>query len=375
MLTVQRATHHRRFVQAVWRGDRLYCMSDSIGDDPTWQIDELDPISLNVVRSSSWPRAAPSVAGALAVHVTGDVIVLAHGWLRRLSPDLEERAATQVPEGTNGLTIMSDGMLIVQHPDGTGGRLMVVEPEELSEVSGTALPEQPSGKITRDVDGSVDLVYVPGSGRWFRYAYRRGALSRDKNWNHRYRRPIEVTTSPGAACVAHGGLWFFGNAANDEFDDDLVRVSPDEVGTERLQRVDVRDAKERWLLEAIGFSGGFAAAAPTVVAHPAIAIGFDSANGGITAWTVVPGDPTEILWQVGLRNVIQPLVLLDTRELVVVDVVPLVESAVVVLDLMTGLEYGRVGLHAGEQVSGVIPGRNRDIYVLGEPSLIRISAS
>jgi hypothetical protein len=145
----------------------------------------------------------------------------------------------------------------------------------------------------------------------------------------------------------------------------------------RLIRVSLTDAADHQALEVSGLPGGSITNPPLVDAQRGIVLGYDSANAVLQAWGFDPALRTlSPLWRKAPFGCASHMILYpDTAEVVVNDYRRHGEE-VVVLDISTGHEKGRV--RTGGIMQGVVfpsPGWSRDLYWSSMGRLARVFVS
>ena len=364
----------------LWRGSRLYVFSTSnVGDaDPFGLVEEVDPITLSPVKASPrLPTGGHVWCGSMFVHANGDLYVMNGRFVHRLSPDLDIVVEMQLPDDRpyHGMLAMADGAILTKELRLTGepSHLTLLDPQTLTELTSVQLLEPSLGRLCGElVDGS-DLIYAPGTERIFRYEYRRGGLKRDAGWTARYRTSNSELGVASDGSISMGSLWVHdnndvgsvrhmmgqhpvGSAVSEQTFDNFP-------GPSHVHRFGLVDAGDHDELEPIGTPNGWATAGPIAVEEHSIVVGYDTSAGILTAWDVRGDSPPRIAWAKPIANWMQPLAFADTAELVVDDYQPMVDHNLVVLDLLSGEEKGRVATGASTP-SGTFacPGQHRDLY-------------
>ena len=229
------------YIAATRDRDQLYVYGygpDAAGEGG--YVASVAPGSLRERWRTRIPDASParqwSYPGVLAVHGNGFLYAVYGSVMVKLNPltgaTLARRRLPEDPGGTgaayNGLIVLPDGRIATKKiergpcPGGlgeptypaTGGafvgltcaarnalpsRIVVVDPRRLRILSSVAPPEPVTGRITFGRSGGRSFVYAAGRDSLFRFRYRRGALSLDRNWGPvTYRRGDQQPgTGPG----------------------------------------------------------------------------------------------------------------------------------------------------------------------------------
>lgn len=235
------------------------------------------------------------------------------------------------------------------------------------------------GRLAVDETDDGTFIYVVGRERIFRYRWV-DRLELDHDWQPQYRSDsIGVQGLAWDVSLVDGYVWLHDNGdvfgvralfsghpnrlplAIDE------RAAPDLpvpwTGAQRIVRVSAVDASDVAAFEPFGDPGGWVLAPPLV--HDGVVVTWDCGNRRLAAFRSDSDGKFERLWEKPFRQTIQPMVYSETRELVVNDAQArgdTLKDDVVVLDLDSGHEKGRV--QAGARGNGMFfcPGWERDLY-------------
>ena len=119
----------------VWGGERLYLLTHTGGDDATLSVEEIDPLSLETIRSTGPLPAGPIWPGGLAARPDGSLHAVVGRWAYRLSPDLEILARRELPRRApyNSFVTLGSGPLVTKDFAGArpGHETMSDAPSEL----------------------------------------------------------------------------------------------------------------------------------------------------------------------------------------------------------------------------------------------------
>jgi hypothetical protein len=127
-------------------------------------------------------------------------------------------------------------------------------------------------------------------------------------------------------------------------------------------------------VEVCGRSGGIIANPPVVDPDRRVAVGYDSGNAVLAAWRFGEPGEWELLWRRDQDHGAHMIRYPDTGELVCCDHDTEAGEHVVVLDLESGAEQGRVGL--GFPIQSVLfpaVGWERDLYAVTFAGIARVT--
>lgn len=391
------ATHRdtsRWNVMFVWRDeDELYLYGTMPPADPQphgW-VERVDPRTLEVLEASpDLPCGGHIWCGAIVVHANGDLYLVNGSYVHRLSPRLAIVGELRLPvDGAhNGILVMPDGNLVTKDLRLTGrpSVLTVIEPDRLTVISQTQLPEPSMGRISADRRRGIDLVYAPGDQHVFRFTYKDGSLSHDKAWQPRYRDSDELEHGRAwDTCIGDGSVWLHDNgdvsavhqifSTHPSGSKEPAPAPNSFTGPQRLIRVGIEDAADIEVITPFDRPGGFVIAPPLYDPLRHIAVSFDTANGLIAAHRYQESIRLKPLWTRQVRNSWQPILFGATGELILDDFTaqPTLDDNVVVLDIETGAEKARC-MTGSQRPNGMFPcpGRERDVYYCSAPSVARV---
>lgn len=342
----------------------------------TSTVERVDPASLTTVRASPDLAAGPWWPGGVAVHANGDLYVTAGRWCHRLDPDCSLVASRELPRDRpyNSLVILPDGHLVMKDMvmDGSDhSRLVVLEPEALEPVG----PEVDVGEdsIARiSADGST--VYVVGTTAAHRFAWDGARLVRDDGWRAPYLR-FEGQQYGWDPVLTAGHAWFLDNGAGSDrfagsFHGRGVATAPLHLVRAPLDG----DGRRVDLVEICGEPGGIVVNPPLIDAARDVAVGFDSGNGVLAAFSI-DGDRLAPRWRRDQDHAGHMLLWPDTGELVTYDHRD-GQDHVVVLDVETGDELSRAP--TGSPIQSVCfpaAGWDRDLYYCSLTTVARVGTA
>jgi hypothetical protein len=349
--------------------------STTFGPDSAAFVERIDPVTLApVVRSLDLEAGSEWWPGGIVAHRNGFLYVTHGRHCHKLDADCRVVASRRLPrpQPYNSLLVLPDGALVMKNQvrDGSARSVLtVLEPERLEPVTDEL--ELPEGSIARlSADG--DVVYVVGDHTIFRVRRAAGRLALD-DWRVRYVVHLDDEQSYGWDPVLAGGhAWFLDNGAN------TFTTSFLGGGTARgpihLVRVSLDDARDWELFTPFGAPHGTVANPPAYEPERRIAVAYDSGNARLAAFRFDGPGRFVRLWEHAFGSGNHFLLYPDTGELVVNDFRQDAGEHVVVLDLETGAERGRVAIDSPVQsVVFQAPGFERDLYTCTFTTVARVA--
>ncbi|WP_422016187.1 YncE family protein [Roseateles sp.] len=347
-----------------------------IGLPTTACVERIDPTTLKPQQRSPRLRGGPMWPGGMAIHRNGDLYVVYGRHAHRLTRDCRPLASLQLPmdQPYNSFVVLDNGLIVTKNLSaGTPARLTVIDPGSLTPACADV--EAPEPSIAR-LSARGDTVYVVGVRSIFRYHWRDAArtLTFDPDWRFDY--IGDSGQSHGWDVVlADQHAWFMDNGAH-RYRHRMLGAGVSRTAN-RLIRVSLTAAADHQALDVSGLPGGSITNPPLVDAQRGIVVGYDSANAVLRAWRFDAGLRTLTpLWRKAPFGCASHMVLYpDTGEVVVNDYCRHGEE-VVVLDIATGTERGRV--RTGGLMQGVVfpsPGWGRDLYWSSMGRLARVSVA
>ncbi|MEI6446375.1 MAG: hypothetical protein WCO96_00680 [Actinomycetes bacterium] len=271
-------------------GDSMYALRSILGrrallDPAETVIERIDPITLESLAESPSLPAGPWWAGGLAVLADGGVVAISGRWAHRLDPDsLQPTAARELPVDApyNSFVALADGTLVTKDFDRSLNRpatLLALDPVTLEDrASPLRLPETVIARLSAD---STE-IYAVGVNRAMRIRWDGADLSLD-DWQHHYR-----TGSGGGygwdPVIAAGRLWFLDQGRH-RFRLSM-RGSGLDKGPVRLHSIPLDDASGATSVVICGEPYGAITNPPLIDPERMIAVGYDTANGRMTAFDI-----------------------------------------------------------------------------------------
>ena len=360
----------------------VYLLRHTVGPDAVAWVERVHPETLDTLERSPDLTGGKTWPGGIAAHANGDLYVAFGRHVHRLRADLSLVASRELPRDRpyNSFVVLPDGHLALKDFGGTlppgvdqieeeSCELLVVEPDALGIVARARIPERSIARLSADGDD----VYVVGTEHLWRARWNGSTLTPDDAFRPRYR-TIDGQTHGWDAVLTGGAAWFLDNGAGTEGYAGTFRgrgVSPAPL---HLVRVAL-DSGVVTLTEVCGLPNGIVANPPAVDAGRGIAVGYDSANGVLTAFDLTVDGATSPRWSREQNHGCHPILYPDTGELVTADHdAERMMDQVVVLDIETGEERGRVD--TGSPLQSVVflaPGFGRDLYYCAFPGVSRIT--
>ena len=355
----------------------LYLLRHTAGDGAVSFVERVDPTTLEPIDRSPELAGGPVWPGGLGVHDNGDVYVVFGNHAHRLgAADLLPLASAELPrvKPYNSFVPLPDGCLATK--DFAGSRpgapvaasarepseLVVLEPDTLRIVDRMILPEPSIARLSADGGD----IYVVGDTSLLRVRWDGTRLTLDEGLRARYR-TIEGQTYGWDCVIAAGAAWFLDDGDGSEGFTGTLRGVGRSTAPLHLVRVDLSTG-EVALTEICGRPGGLVANPPVVDDGRGVVVGYDSGNGVLAAFDL---DTLEPRWRRDQDHASHLLLYTGTGELVTGD-----HADVVVLDVGTGEERGRVDSGAGVQsVLFSLPGLERDFYVTSLLSVTRVRST
>jgi hypothetical protein len=352
----------------------VFVLQHTFGPDTVSWVERVDPESLEPVARSPDLEAGPFWPGGVACHANGSLYVTYGTWCHRLDAELTVVASRRLPRDRpyNSLVILPDGSLVMKDfvKDGSApSTLSVLDPDTLDDrCEPVVMPESSISRLSAD----GDTLYALGERTALRYRWNgdAGSLEPDDDWSAPY------VTRPDQSyawdpVIAGDQVWFMDNGDH-TYQGTLVGQGVT-AGPLHLVRIPVAGG-EPDLVEVSGLPHGTQTNLPLYDPDRRIAVAYDSGNGVLAGWRFDGDDELASLWRKDLNASMHMIRYPDTGELVVNDHDPDAGDALVVLDIETGAERGRVATGSAEQCV-VFPsaGFGRDLYYCSFSTLARVS--
>jgi hypothetical protein len=352
----------------------LFLLRHTAGEGAIALVERIDPATLEPLAQSSELSGGPVWPGGIGAHANGSIYVVFGNHAHRLDADLHLLASRTLPHERpfNSFVVLPDGCLITK--DFGGSRpgvtvppekrepceLVVLEPEGLKIIDRLVMPEASIARLSAD---GYD-IYVVGDRSLFRVGWNGSRLTVDSGFTARYVTLVGQTY--GWDCViSSGGAWFLDDGDGSENYSGTLRGHGVSAAPLHLVRVDLSTGAVT-MVEICGLPHGLVANPPVVDDVRRVVVGYDSGNGVIVGFNL---DTLDVLWRREQDHASHLLLFEGTGELVTGD-----NADVVVLDIATGDELGRVDTGSGIQsVLFPCPGLARDFYTCSFLTVTRVT--
>lgn len=326
-------------------------------------VERIDPITLKTLESSGRLPGGPMWPGGMALHRNGDLYVVYGRYAHRLDRHCALKQSRKLPvdQPYNSFVILDNGLIVTKNlSDRQLAQLTVLEPEGLQSVCADV--PCPEASIAR-LSAVGNTVYVVGVRSIFRFHWDQAAqtLRLDPHWHWDYIGTRAQSYGWDVVIDGHSA-WFMDNGQH------RYRINMQGAGVSRtanrLLRVSLDDSAAHGAWEISSLAGGSITNPPLVDVQRRMVLGYDSANRFLRAWRF--GDAMQDLqpvWHKPDFGVASHMVLLPERGQVVLNDYRRWGEEVVVLDIATGTEQGRV--RVGGITQGVVfpsVGWNDDVY-------------
>ena len=335
----------------------------NFGLSTTSCVERIDAITLTTLERSGRLPGGPMWPGGMALHRNGDLYVVYGRYAHRLDRHCALKQSRMLPvnQPYNSFVVLDNGLIVTKNlSDRQAAQLTVLDPEGMQSVCADVFCPEPS--IAR-LSALGNTVYVVGVRSIFRLHWDDQAqtLKLDPHWQWDYIGQSAQTY--GWDVVIDGqSAWFMDNGHH------RYRINMQGAGVSRtpnrLLRVSLTDCSEHAAWEVSGLPGGSITNPPLVDLQRHIVLGYDSANRVLRAWRF--GDAThdvQPLWHKTEFGAASHMVLFPERGQVLINDYRRWGEEVVLLDIETGAEQGRV--RVGGITQGVVfpsVGWNGDVY-------------
>ena len=366
-------------------------MPNFIGEKPFGWVQKVNPDNLEAIYESPNLECGEHIwCGALAAHANGTIINVNGSYMHVLDENCNIIKEIKLPidQAHNGLLILSDGSIVtkdIRVSNDTTSTLTRLNPES-GELIGEPLklPEGSMGRIACDIDDNGEYIYIPGIEHIFKIRVEKELLVMEKNWSVKYR---EINSDFGLAwdgCISEGFIWLMNNGdiesvrsifsrhPNGRFSSAPGTLSWQRPalwkGNQQLLKVSI----DNQTIDYVNLSnkpGGGIIAPPVSIPKYNICIAWDSLNGGLYA---VNQENLNIEWTVNIRPTMQPVVFLDSGELII-NSYENNSDHIVVIDLESGELIKKIDLKS-PLANGMFltPGTKNDIYYCSTLTVAKI---
>jgi hypothetical protein len=277
----------------------------------------------------------------------------------------EERRMNYESSPIGRLLLEFTNTAFTAHPYGFGG---IGFPSDLKTFSRTQGEEY----FRRHYVAKNMVVCVVGDVTLFRVHWDGNRLALDETFEPRYR-TIDGQTYGWDVVIDADSAWFLDNGEGSERYAGTFRGQGISSSPLHLVRVDLATGAVA-LTEICGAANGVIANPPAIDPQRRIAVGYDSGNGVLAAFSFADGAMLVPLWTRQQDHACHPLRFPDTGELVTGDYdAERMMDQVVVLDIETGTELARAD--TGSPVQSVLfpaVGFDRDLYLCSFTTLTHV---
>lgn len=362
----------------------VYLLRHTMGVDTVSWVEQIDPETLEPIRRSPDLPGGPMWPGGLAAHANGSLYVVFGRYAHRLASDLTVLASCELPRDRpyNSFAILPEGFIATKDfagerpltnpsaDDPDNSELVILEPENLEIIARLELPERSIARISL----AHDDIYVVGDTRLMRIRWTDSStLTLDPDFGGLYR------TQPGQTygwdpVIAAGAAWFLDNGAGGDRYVGTMRDRGVSEAPLHLVRVNLMSGAVS-LTEICGLPNGLIVNPPLIDPRRRIAVGYDSGNGVLAAFSFDDVGATTLLWRREQNHACHPMLFPETGELVTNDHdATRFMDQFVVLDIVTGEELLRADTgSAAQSVLFPAPGFGRDVYLCSFLNVSRLS--
>ncbi len=361
---------------------QLYLLRHTAGDEAISFVECIDPVTLDELGRSPDLAGGPTWPGSLAAHANGSLYVVFGNHAHRLDAGLTVVASATLPRHRpyNGFVILPDGHLVTKDfagsrpgtPVTAGEReaceLVVLDPDTLEIVDRCLLSEPSVARLS----AHGDEVFVVGDTSLLRVRWD-GRLHPDEHAPVRYR-TLAGQTYGWDCVIALGAAWFLDDGDGSEgYTGTLFGHGLSEAPL-HLVRMDLAGGGCT-MVEVCGRPGGLIANPPVIDADRSIAVGYDSGNAVMSAFTIGRNGMLTPRWQRHQHHAGHLLLVPESGALVTGDYdADRRMDQVVVLDIRSGDELARAD--TGSPVQSVLfpaAGFVDDLYLCTFTTITRVS--
>ncbi len=363
----------------------LYALRHTLGAGAIAWVEQLDPVTLDVLVRSPHLAGGPMWPGGMAAHANGSLHVVFGDHAHRLDATLRVAASTALPRNRpyNSFVLMPDGTIITKdfggvlagedpaHHQYEPCELLALDPDSLAIVDRCVLPEASIARLSADDSD----VYVVGLNALHRVHWDGARFTIDRDFTPQYV-TVDGQTYGWDPVLALGAAWFLDNGFGSERYAGTFRAQGVNRAPLHLVRIDLATGAVT-LTEICGEPNGVVANPPLVDASRRIVVGFDSGNGELAAFDIAADGSLSPRWRRQQNHAAHMLLFAETGELVTTDHdATKMADDIVVLDVTNGEE--RVRVASGSAVQSVLfpaPGWDGDFYYCSFAAIARVSRS
>ncbi|MCP4753063.1 MAG: hypothetical protein GY866_19415, partial [Proteobacteria bacterium] len=344
----------------------------------TCDIERIDPETLKTVKKSPKLLGGPFWAGGFGIHKNGDLYVNNGRWVHRLDPDCALKGSYKLPVNLpyNTLLFLDNGIIVTKsYTSEINSVISFLDPETLQPVCDHVNMPEPS--ISR-ISTSGNTTYIVGTKSIFRYNWdeKKSVPVFDQKWNFNYIGDSRHDFGWDPV-VDDENVWFMDNGRNTMMSSIIACMVDAGVNASpmNLVRVNLEDSSDHTIQPVSGLPYGSCTNPPFFAPDKNIFVGYDSPNSVVKAWRWQKASRTlDPLWE---KSPFCPgghmLYFPDSGELVLNDFKRWKGDSIVVLDLESGVEKGRVrAKNMAQGLAFSAPGWKRDVYYIVQDKLARV---
>ena len=355
----------------------VFILRHTAGDDAISWVERIDPVTLECIERSPDLLGGPTWPGGMAAHANGSLYVIFGNHAHRLNADTSLAQTVALPRlrPYNSFVILPDGNLATKdfagHRPGqsatpldpSNSELLILSADNLEIIDRLTLSEPSIARLSAQPTGADSAaIYIVGDTSLLRVQWNGTALSFDSEFVAPYR-TLPGQTYGWDAVITQPAAWFLDNGAGSENYAGSYRGVGVSTAPLHLVRVDLNTGVAT-LSEICGLPNGVVANPPVVDESRQIAVGFDSANGVLTAFDYDSNGATSLRWRRNQYHACHMILFSDTGEIVTAhyDHDRMMEQCVII-DIESGEEKARADLQSPVQsVLFPSPGFSRDFY-------------
>ncbi len=358
----------------------VFLLCHTGGDEAVSWVEQIDPVTLDVISRSEDLVAGPTWPGGIAAHANGFLYVVFGRYIHQLSSDLVLVNSLELPRNRpyNSFVILDSGEIVLKDFGGARAgepssnraadcELVLIDPTNLVILNSLVLNE---GSVSR-LSSVGKSIYVVTMDRVVRINWDGTSLKLDPSFDVLYRSEIgqEFGWDP---VITDQDVWLLDNGAGSQhYTTSLIGIGDAET-SQKLIRISLEDGAVT-LYPVHDEVKSLVSNPPCIDVEREVAIGYDSAHGVVTAFKF--DNPTTPLWKKKLNHAMHPILLANDGLVMMNDFrVETGKEDIVILDVMTGEEMYRVSTESPLQ--SVIFGScgfDNDLYICSFSHVTRIS--
>lgn len=371
--TVTAVRHDPLWIMVVHAtGDRVLALRTALAPTPSSSVvEELDPLTLSTLRSSSELALGPFWPGGIAALADGSCLVVQGRHAHRLGEELATERTRVLPHDApyNSCVLLPDGSIVtkdLRRPGDAPSTLSVLDPLTLEDrAAPVPLPEPCVARLS----AADDLVVAVGVTALHRLRWNAGAAELAPCADPLVYADRADQSFGWDPVVTGRHVWWMDNGDH-TFQNGMTMLGNGvAAGPVRLWRASL-DGDELASVEVSGLPKGAVTNPPLVDLDRGLVVAYDSANSVLAAFDT---EDLTLRWRRPLATAQHLVSFPDTGEIVADHFDPATGDALVVVDIATGAVgcEAAVGSPAQSVVFGA-PGTRRDFYYLSLSTLARV---